>query len=63
MYDEQHEDAANFAPDTLTQQQRFTELAGLLAAALLRIPKGTQSTSPVPSEDGDPWQIAADAHG
>lgn len=41
MSNEEIEDAVDFNPEKMTPEQRFSELAGLLAAGLLRIQKGS----------------------
>ena len=50
---EEHEEAADFAPEKMTPEQRFVEVAGLLAAGLLRIQKRTQAPPARPSEEDE----------
>ncbi|MGI6139118.1 MAG: hypothetical protein ACOYI9_08795 [Candidatus Hydrogenedentales bacterium] len=45
MSNEEIEDAVDFNPEKMTPEQRFSELAGLLAAGLLRIRKGCQENA------------------
>jgi len=62
MYSEEHEDAADFAPEKMTPEQRFTELAGLLATGLLRIQKGARATPSAASEKGGHGHSPAISH-
>ena len=45
MRNEEINDAVDFNPEKMTPEQRFSELAGLLAAGLLRIQKGSHENA------------------